>query len=55
MVITSTASEENLMLAGKPLTWEELIADITKSEDVYNNGDFMSSKELKGDVKHWWR
>ncbi len=52
-VINSTGSEENLMLAGKPLTWEELIEDIAKSEDDYNNGDFMSSKELKDDVKHW--
>ena len=52
-VITTTGAGENLMLAGKPLTWEELVADIAQSEEEYERGAYMTSKELKDDARNW--
>ncbi len=52
-VITTDVEKENLMLAGEPLTWEELVADITKSEEQYQKGEFLTSQELKDNAKSW--
>ncbi len=46
-MISSTRLEENLMIGGDPMTWEELIQDIELSEVQYENGEYLTAKELR--------
>ena len=52
-VISTAKESENLMIPGKPLSWERLLAEITASEEEYDREEFLTSKELKDDVKNW--
>ncbi len=52
-LITSTAQENNLMLAGKPMTWEDLVAETEASEKDYENGKYFTTQEIRNDFKNW--
>jgi hypothetical protein len=44
---------ENYMLAGKPLTVEELKDRVIKSRDAILNGEYVTDEELTRDMKTW--
>ena len=52
-IITATGLDENLMLAGKPLTWEELVNDVNISEEEYERGECLTTKELRDEAGIW--
>ena len=52
-VITTTGDQDNFMLAGKPMTWEELLQDIAESEKQYEEGDYFTSDQIKRESKNW--
>ena len=52
-VITSKDPKQNLMLAGKPLSWEELVSDIETSESEYAKGNYLTSKDLRNEAGNW--
>ena len=41
------------MLPGKPMSWEELEADLEEAEREYSEGKFITSEELLNDFKNW--
>ena len=52
-IISTHDEQQNLMLPGEPITWEALVNEIELSEKDYDNGNFLTSKELLIEVKNW--
>ena len=52
-IITSSGEGDNFMLSGKPMIWEQLMQEISNSEEEYEKGEYLTSTELRNEVKSW--
>lgn len=47
------SSGENYMLPGPPMTMEELIAQIEEAEADYEEGNYMTTQQVRKDAETW--
>ena len=45
--------EDNMMLPGKPMTWEQLKKEAQEGLEQYKRGEYYTTEQLLEDMKKW--